>query len=1163
MTLCTVWRSEFGVRGIASKSPYPELEPKVTEMIYPENDPHWYKDAIIYQLHVRAFHDSNGDGIGDFPGLTQKLDYLEDLGITAIWLLPFYPSPLRDDGYDISDYFNVHPTYGTLKDFKEFLREAHRRGLRVITELVLNHTSDQHPWFQRSRKADPGSVARDFYVWSDTPSLYQEARIIFKDFETSNWAWDPVAKAYYWHRFYSHQPDLNYDNPHVRKAMFRTLDFWLGMGVDGLRMDAVPYLFEREGTNCENLPETYTFLKEFRAHVDGKFKGRMLLAEANQWPEDAAAYFGNGDICHMAFHFPLMPRMFIGIQMEDRFPIVDILEQTPKIPETCQWTLFLRNHDELTLEMVTDEERDYMYRVYARDPQARINLGIRRRLAPLMGNNRRRIELMNILLFSLPGTPIIYYGDEIGMGDNYYLGDRNGVRTPMQWSPDRNAGFSRANPQKLFLPVIIDPEYHYESLNVENQQRNPSSLLWWMKRTIATRKRFKSPGRGTLEFLHPDNPKVLAFLRKYGDETILIVANLSRFFQVVHLDLSTYAGCTPIEISSENRFPAVKEIPYMLTLGPHNYLLLLIRKEEKGLRISGKEELPELRVKTKWETLFEGKSRERLEQEVLPNYLYRCRWFGGKAKTIRAVSIAERIPLEENADVSYLLLLEISYREGTQELYLLPVSFALTRKGEEVLEELVVEGQRVRLDYEWLTIKARMVMEEYPQSVIARLYINNDEGILYDAIYDGKFRQFLLTTIARRRRIKGKEGDLMGLPGKAFRSLVGDKMLPPGSQTLKAEQSNTSILFGDKLYFKLFRRLEEGPHPDKEMTQFLTEKAGFPAIPPYAGSIEYQRPGSEPTLMGLLQGFVSNQGDAWAYTADAVGRYFENVLSRSREVSQIPRAPLSPFEIDFHSMPALPRELIEGHYLEMTALLGKRTAQMHIALSGSSEEGDFTPEPFSMLYQRSVYESMRTLLRRVIQALKSNLRSLQKPVQEDAFFVLDAEQKILEHFQKIVSRKLSAMRIRIHGDYHLGQVLYTGKDFLIIDFEGEPARPLSERRWKRSALRDVTGMVRSFHYAVHAALLRETSIRREDAPVLMPWTDLWYRSVSAVFVRSYLEAAGNAPFIPADKEELKLLLKIFLLEKSVYEVGYELNNRPEWVVIPLKGIKELLESEAL
>ncbi|MGZ5503646.1 MAG: maltose alpha-D-glucosyltransferase, partial [Chthoniobacterales bacterium] len=463
-------------------------------------DPLWYKDAIIYELHVKTFHDSNGDGIGDFRGLIEKLDYLQELGVTAIWLLPFYPSPLRDDGYDIADYYDVNPHFGTLQDFRDFLAAAHERGLRVITELVINHSSDQNPWFQRARRAPAGSPERELYVWSDTPDKYNGARIIFKDFETSNWSWDSVAKSYYWHRFYSHQPDLNFDNPGVHERVEAVCDFWLKMGVDGLRLDAVPYLYEREGTSCENLPETHTYLKKLRAHIDANFKDRMLLAEANQWPEDAVSYFGKGDESHMNVHFPLMPRMFMALQMEDRFPIIDILDQTPAIPENCQWAMFLRNHDELTLEMVTDEERDYMWRVYANDPTARINLGIRRRLAPLLANSRRKIELLNTLLFSMPGTPVLYYGDEIGMGDNFYLGDRNGVRTPMQWSPDRNAGFSKANPQQLYLPITIDPEYHYEAINVENQQKNLSSLLWWMRRVIAMRKNYKAFSRGSLEF---------------------------------------------------------------------------------------------------------------------------------------------------------------------------------------------------------------------------------------------------------------------------------------------------------------------------------------------------------------------------------------------------------------------------------------------------------------------------------------------------------------------------------------------------------------------------------------------------------------------------------------------------------------------------------------
>ena len=492
-----------------------------------EDDPLWYKDAVIYEVHIKTFFDSAGDGIGDFKGLTEKLDYLRDLGVTALWLLPFYPSPLKDDGYDISDYFDIHPLYGNIHDFKEFLRAAHSRGMRVITELVLNHTSDQHPWFKKSRISEPDSKWRNFYVWSPTPNKYSDARIIFKDFESSNWTWDNTAGAYYWHRFYSHQPDLIFENELTRDTMLDVVSYWLKMGVDGLRLDAVPYLFEKEGTNCENLPETHDFLKKLHASIDARFRNRMILAEANQWPTDAAAYFGNGDECHMAFHFPLMPRMFMALQMEDRFPIVDILDQTPKIPDTAQWALFLRNHDELTLEMVTDEERDYMYRAYAKDRKSRINLGIRRRLAPLLGNDRRKIELMNVLLFTLPGTPVIYYGDEIGMGDNFYLGDRNGVRTPMQWSADLNAGFSKTNPQKLYLPVVIEPQYHYEVINVENQQNDSSSLLWWMKRIIAVRSNFKSFGRGTIDFLHPSNAKILAFVRKYQEEQVLVVVNLS------------------------------------------------------------------------------------------------------------------------------------------------------------------------------------------------------------------------------------------------------------------------------------------------------------------------------------------------------------------------------------------------------------------------------------------------------------------------------------------------------------------------------------------------------------------------------------------------------------------------------------------------------------
>src|SRR5882724_2185047 len=554
-----------------------------------ENKPMWYKSGIIYELHVRAYCDSDGDGTGDFRGLTSKLDYLHDLGVTAIWLLPFYPSPLKDDGYDIANYYDVHPMYGTLDDFKIFLREAHKRNLRVITELVLNHTSDQHSWFQRARRSPAGSKYRDYYVWNDSPEKYKGTRVIFKDTEPSNWTWDPRAKAFYWHRFFAHQPDLNFDNPAVHEEMINVLDFWFDLGVDGVRLDAVPYLYEREGTSCENLAETHEYLKKLRKHVDEKYGDKMLLAEANQWPDDAVQYFGagKGDECHMAFHFPLMPRLFMSLRMEDRVPVVDILEQTPAIPETAQWALFLRNHDELTLEMVTDEERDYMYRMYAHVLQARLNLGIRRRLAALVGNDRKRIELLTALLFSLPGTPVIYYGDEIGMGENIYLGDRNGVRTPMQWSADKNAGFSRANPQSLYLPINLDPENHYEAVNVEVQERNPHSLLWWMKRLMGLRQRWQAFGLGTLEFFQPDNRKVLVFVRRHQNECILVVANLSRFVQPVELDLSVFRSRVPIELFGRTEFPAIGDLPYFLTLSPHAFYWFSLEAKAAVAEIAG------------------------------------------------------------------------------------------------------------------------------------------------------------------------------------------------------------------------------------------------------------------------------------------------------------------------------------------------------------------------------------------------------------------------------------------------------------------------------------------------------------------------------------------------------------------------------------------------
>ena len=1103
------------------------------------DDPLWYKDAIIYELHPRAFFDSNGDGIGDFEGLAQKLDYLQDLGVTAIWLLPFYPSPLKDDGYDISDYTDVHPSYGTLNDFREFLREAHARGLRVITELIVNHTSDQHPWFQRARRAKAGSRWRNFYVWSDTPEKYKDARIIFKDFEPSNWSWDPLAKAYYWHRFYAHQPDLNYDHPEVRRAILHVVDFWLNMGIDGLRLDAVPYLYEREGTNCENLAETHAFLKELRRHVDRKFKNRMMLAEANQWPEDAVPYLGDGDECHMAFHFPSMPRLFMAIRMESRFPIIDILTQTPAIPDTCQWALFLRNHDELTLEMVTDEERDYMYRVYAHDPHARINLGIRRRLAPLLGNDRRRIELMNALLLSLPGTPVIYYGDELRMGDNFYLGDRNGVRTPMQWSADRNAGFSRANPQRLYLPIIIDPEYHYEAVNVEAQQNNPHSLLWWMKRLIALRKRFKAFGRGTLEFLHPDNHKVLAFVRRYQDECVLMLANLSRFVQGVELDLTPYKGLVPVELFGRTEFPVVGEAPYFVTMGPHAFYWFTLEPQRlPAIALTPQEvRLPMLQITGVLENLFTGESKVALEA-ILPPYLKERRWFGGKARKMKSVQLLEAIPVHFEPSEAYITLVQVDYAEGDPDIYVLPLTAAF---GEDAV--------RMR--------------EGFPHPLLANLQVTGrgghppEVGILYDALYEKGFSTLLLDLIVRHRRLRGINGDVLASSTHVLRHLYKDPAVPLDPTVMKVEQSNTSVVYGGQMILKVFRRSDEGVNPDLEIGRFLTETAKFGNVPPVVGAIEYRRKGEASMTLGILQQFVPNVGDTWSYTLDSLSHYFERALAQPE--AQVPGTPQPPvLDLLNNEFPVIARELIDA-YLESARLLGQRTAELHKALASSADDPNFAPEPFSMLYQRSIYQSMQSHIGQVFQWLRAHLKERPDSVREEAQQVLDLEGEIRRRYRSLLQRKLNTMRIRVHGDYHLGQVLYTGRDFVIIDFEGEPARPLSERRIKRSPLRDVAGMLRSFHYASYGALFGQVpGVHPEDFPALEPWARFWYTWVSVAFLKAYLAVAKDEPFLPKDPIELQILLDAYLLAKAVYELGYELNNRPDWLKVPIQGLLQLL-----
>jgi maltose alpha-D-glucosyltransferase / alpha-amylase len=1105
-----------------------------------ESDPLWYKDAVIYQLHVKTFHDADNDGIGDFKGLRKKLPYLEELGVTALWLLPFYPSPLRDDGYDISDFKGINPSHGTLRDFKAFLKEAHERGLRVITELVVNHTSDQHPWFQQARKAKPGSTQRDFYVWSDTPEKYKEARIIFKDFETSNWTWDPVAKAYYWHRFYSHQPDLNFENPKVRDAIFKTLEFWLDMGVDAMRLDAVPYLYEREGTNCENLPETHAFLKELREHMDNNYQDRMFLAEANQWPEDAVQYFGDGKECHMCFHFPLMPRMFMSLHMENRFPVVDILQQTPEISELNQWAIFLRNHDELTLEMVTDEERDYMYTVYAQDPRMRINLGIRRRLAPLLGNHRRRIELMNGLLMSLPGTPVIYYGDEIGMGDNIFLGDRNGVRTPMQWSSDRNAGFSRSNPHKLYLPIIIDPEYHFEVVNVESQNNNRHSLLWWMRRLIALRNQLKAFSRGNIIFLEPENTKIFAFIRSYEEERILVVANLSRYVQYVELDLSDHIGSVPVEIFGNTPFPKITGEPYLLALGPHSFYWFNLQARETLETTFDMDKVPEdmpvFNVEKSWEELLKKQIISNLEK-LLASFLIKQRWFGSKQRAIKKISIIEIIPVRHGPSVFPILFVNIAFMEGVDETYVIPVTSLPENEAEKILNN-------------------------HPRSLIAKVRVRSGNVLEYliDASVYKEFCLSLFNKISRHVGIKGRKGRLTAWSEKSLKLLQKNDEPPLEIKIITAEQSNTSVVYGDRFILKLFRRLQKGVNPDLEIVRFLSRK-GFRNLPSPAGAVEYMEEKQDPKTLAFLQVYIPNQGDAWKYTLECLRDYFQRAMEDNLDkVIKVPGE--HPLQLAGKEIP----DQTAGHigiYLPSVNLMAQRTAEMHVFLASEKEDSNFVPEEFSKLYQRSLYQSLRSLTRQVLPQLRKGMDSLSESARTEAVLISGHHQEIMDCFYALLGRKITGKRLRCHGDFHLGQVLYTGKDFVIIDFEGEPLRPISERKIKRSPLIDVAGMLRSFHYAAYSAVAEEEirgfthSQTRESLENL---AEYWHAWVCAIFLKKYLEEARKDDFLPQSDDEIRILLDAFLMEKAVYEVGYEMNNRPDWIRIPLKGITGLLKN---
>jgi len=1083
-------------------------------------DPLWYKDAVIYEVHVKAFSDSNNDGIGDFPGLMSKLDYLQDLGVTCLWVLPFFPSPLRDDGYDIGDYTSVHPSYGTLEDFQNFLHAAHDRGLQVMIELVINHTSDQHPWFQRARHAPAGSNERNFYVWSDTDQKYKDARIIFTDTEKSNWTWDPVAQAYYWHRFFSHQPDLNYDNPEVLEEVLRIMRFWLDMGVDALRIDAIPYLVERDGTNCENLPETHAVIKAMRAAIDAGYAGRMVLAEANQWPTDVRPYFGDGDECHMAFHFPLMPRIYMALRQEDRLPITDIMAQTPAIPDNCQWGLFLRNHDELTLEMVSDDERDYMYLAYSADPRMRINIGIRRRLAPLLDNNRRRIELLNSILFSFPGTPILYYGDEIGMGDNIYLGDRNGVRTPMQWSPDRNAGFSRANPAKLYSPVIMDPVWGYEAINVEAQQNDASSLLNWMRNMIALRKLFQVFGRGSLRFLESSNRKILAYIREYQDETVLCVANLSRFAQPVQLDLAGMEGMTPVEMLGYVEFPAITKAPYALTLGPYGFLWLEIQPSMEAAEMvadSDGDQAFYVENEHDWQSILSGEGVRRLEG-LLPAYLQRQRWFGSKSKNIVRARIADSMLFDENRSV--LIWVGVDYVEGDSDSWLLCLAMSF---GE----------------------SAGALRESTPNQILATVGSATRSGVLHEGL-QGSAPGALLEILTGGQKQHTRGGALIGLPSSVVGCLRGSQ--PLAARVSSAEQSNTSAIFGDRLIMKLFRRQQPGENPDVEIGRFLTETTNFSNVPPFGGSIEVRRGEEAPATVVLLQGLVQNEGDGWQWTLEELDRYYESTAS-----VKSPVVSADPSERDGPHPEAREHAAI---YLDAAAMLGRRTAEMHRALASGHDAafGPCNPGPSDLATLR---DQLAGHAAHAFDLLKTNLSRLPEDIVESAGLALSRRGVLLTKLRTLPGLKNPGQWTRIHGDYHLGQVLRSKGDFVILDFEGEPARPLAERREKHSPLKDVAGMLRSFSYAAFVALTQYTTRRPEDFTQLESWARLWEVSVSGEFLRAYREAITDSPIVPVDRADFDALLEIYMLDKVLYELVYELNNRPAWIRIPLHGILSL------
>ncbi len=1073
-------------------------------------DPLWYKDAVIYQVHLKSFFDANNDGVGDFQGLMQKLDYISELGVTAIWMLPFYPSPRRDDGYDIAEYTAVHSDYGTMDDVRGFIEAAHARNLRVITELVINHTSDQHAWFQAARRAPPGSPERERYVWSDTDEKYAGTRIIFLDAETSNWTWDSVANAYYWHRFYSHQPDLNFDNPAVLQDVLAIMRFWLDLGIDGLRLDAVPYLVEREGTNNENLQETHDILRLIRAELDRHAPGKMLLAEANQWPEDAQQYFGTGDECHMSFHFPLMPRMYMAIAREDRFPITDIMRQTPEIPANCQWAVFLRNHDELTLEMVTSGERDYLWNTYAADRRARINLGIRRRLAPLLERDRRRIELMNGLLLSMPGTPVIYYGDEIGMGDNIFLGDRDGVRTPMQWSMDRNGGFSRADPAQMVLPPIMDANYGFQAVNVEAQAADPHSLLNWTRRMLAVRRRHQAFGRGTQRFLYPGNRKILAFLREHTNEdgraeTILCVSNVSRTAQAVELDLSAYAGRVPVDIVGGSVFPPVGQLTYLLTLPAYGFFWFLLAADAQlpSWHSAPPESLPEYATLVMRAGLADAlgqQGRDVLEREALPAYLPLRRWYASKTERLQKVRLAYAAALPTTGGAVMFAEVEATLPDRT-ERYVLPFGIAWEDEAVGALPQ---------------------------QLALSRVRRGPRVGYLTDAFAVDAMAYGLIGALRNNAVVKLDEGELRFQPGA---NLIG-LTLPEGAdiRRLSAEQSNSSLIVGDALVLKLVRRVLAGVHPEAEMTGYLTER-GFANTAPLFGEVVRVAADGTPHTVALAQGFVRNQGDGWGYTLDFLAAGVEAAALTGQEDADT----FSAYEV-------------------FARAIGTRLGELHAVLSQPTDKPDFAPEPADAAalegWAAGAIEQVDIALGMLAGIKEWPDEATAAQAQE----VLGHADALRDAARRLARQGAGALLTRVHGDFHLGQVLVVQGDAFIIDFEGEPARTMEQRRAKSCPMRDVAGLLRSFDYAAAAAAPGRVATSEQATERRQAILQEFRGKASAAFLEAYravLEAA-EPRWVPQEAEAA--LLDLFLLEKAAYEIKYEAANRPSWIGIPLTGL---------